>query len=439
VAVASWVVGAFLLAAALAKASDRLGTSVGLSTYGVPPAAWGPLVLLETGLAAGVLAGWAPAGWGAAAVLALFALAQAALVAAGRGGAPCGCLGGRGRLSAWSAGRTAALAVLAAVGAGQGVPGWAVAAAAAVSLLALRRGPDAALEIAGEGPELGTRVELAVPQADIRLAVFTSEGCRLCKSLTPALAPFTREPGLAVSFFDEVADAGAWLAADVPGSPFVVALAADGTALAKGTVNKAEHVASIVTAARERSGSEVQAAGAADSRRGFLAKAGGAVAALTAGRTIGTLVAPGEAEAYHFCGHIYTTDGCPHPTGLPRIDSKGFPLRAADGHRVDDVGRLVDGEGRPVDESGALLTDATGRPLPIASRTPVCRATGRKYAIKVKTDGAWYRCCGGQVRKLVDCCSPHRNRINGDRALRGYCFANRKVFCVMYFQTKVPC
>ena len=55
-------------------------------------------------------------------------------------------------------------------------------------------------------------------------------------------------------------------------------------------------------------------------------------------RTVGALVAPGEAEAFHFCGHIYTTDCCPHPTGLPRIDSKGFPLRAKDGHESTTSG-----------------------------------------------------------------------------------------------------
>ena len=55
------------------------------------------------------------------------------------------------------------------------------------------------------------------------------------------------------------------------------------------------------------------------------------------------------------------------------------------------------------------------------------------------TDGAWYRCCGGHVRKLVDCCTTGRRRINGDRALTGYCYAGRKVFCVMYFDTKVKC
>ena len=54
-------------------------------------------------------------------------------------------------------------------------------------------------------------------------------------------------------------------------------------------------------------------------------------------------------------------------------------------------------------------------------------------------DGAWYRCCGGRVRKLVDCCGTVRNRINGDKALTGYCYKGRKVFCVMYYDTKVKC
>ncbi len=176
-----------------------------------------------------------------------------------------------------------------------------------------------------------------------------------------------------------------------------------------------------------------------DSRRGFLAKVSGALMAVTGARTVGSLVAPGEAEAFHFCGHIYTTDGCPHPTGLPRIDSRGRPLRARDGHRVDDLGRLVDRRGEPVGEDGEPLTDPDGRPLPPASRTPVCDAVADQYDIRTATDGAWYRCCGGRVRKLVDCCAYSRRRINGDRALTGYCYKGRKVFCVMYFQTKVPC
>ena len=121
-------------------------------------------------------------------------------------------------------------------------------------------------------------------------------------------------------------------------------------------------------------------------------------------------MAPGDAEAYHFCGHIYTTDSCPHPTGLPRIDAKGLPIRAKDGRPVDDQGRYIDATGSPVDEDGNVLTDADGTPLPRTSRTPVCVAAADVYGFTPHVDGAWYRCCGGRVRKLVDCCGTMRNR-----------------------------
>jgi hypothetical protein len=175
------------------------------------------------------------------------------------------------------------------------------------------------------------------------------------------------------------------------------------------------------------------------SRRGFLSRVGAGVMALAGAETAGNLIKPGEAEAYHFCGHIYTTDSCPHPTGLPRIDSRGLPLRAKDGKRVDDLGRLVDKRGHPVDEDGHLLTDPDGRPLPRTSRTSVCKVTGEQYGFKGQHDGAWYRCCGGHVRKLVDCCGYVHKRINGDGALTGYCYHGRKVFCVMYYDTRVKC
>ena len=54
---------------------------------------------------------------------------------------------------------------------------------------------------------------------------------------------------------------------------------------------------------------------ASSSRRGFLARVGAAVMGAAGAKTITSLIAPGEAEAYHFCGHIYTTDSCPHPPG----------------------------------------------------------------------------------------------------------------------------
>jgi hypothetical protein len=181
------------------------------------------------------------------------------------------------------------------------------------------------------------------------------------------------------------------------------------------------------------------AVAATSSRRGFLSRVGTAVIGLAGAQTVGSLVAPGDADAYHFCGHIYTTDSCPHPTGLPRIDSRGYPLRARDGKRVDDLGRLVDRDGDPVDDDGNRLTDPDGRPLPRATRTPVCKVVGEEFGFKTQIDGAWYRCCGGHVRKLVDCCGYVHNRVNGDKALTGYCYRSRKVFCVMYFDTKIKC
>jgi hypothetical protein len=175
------------------------------------------------------------------------------------------------------------------------------------------------------------------------------------------------------------------------------------------------------------------------SRRGFLARAGSFLLATAAGGAVAAAFRPDEAEAFHFCGHTYTTGSCPHPTGLPRVDARGFPLRARDGKPVDDLGRLVDGAGHLVDESGNVLRDPDGNPLPSAPRTRVCAAAGERYGFRGFIDGAWYRCCGGHVRKLIDCCAYRRTRINGDAALTGYCYGGRRVFCVTYYDTSIPC
>jgi hypothetical protein len=176
------------------------------------------------------------------------------------------------------------------------------------------------------------------------------------------------------------------------------------------------------------------------SRRGLLARVGRALVLAAGGSAVSAAVAPGEAEGFHFCGHIFTTDSCPHPTGLPRVDARGFPLRARDGKPVDNLGRRVDRFGRPVNERGQLFTDPEGQPLPPAPRTRVCLdQIPERFGLRVWVDGAWYRCCGGRVRKLSDCCSYSPLRFNGDAALVGYCYAGRRVFCVQYIDTKVPC
>ena len=135
---------------------------------------------------------------------------------------------------------------------------------------------------------------------------------------------------------------------------------------------------------------------------------------VTGAKTVGSLVAPGEAEAYHFCGHIYTTDSCPHPTGLPRIDSKGFPIRAKDARPVDDLGRYIDAQALPVDDDGAPLTDADGARLPKATRTAVCNATAdelRLQALHRRRLVPLLRRPGPQARRLLRASpQPHQRR-----------------------------
>jgi hypothetical protein len=187
-------------------------------------------------------------------------------------------------------------------------------------------------------------------------------------------------------------------------------------------------------------GDPLQRLATGTSRRGFLARVSQALVAIAGGSTTASLLAADPAAAYtNFCGHTWTTGNCPHPTGLPRVDRHGRPLRARDGRPVDDLGRPIDGDGRPLDDHGRPLRDLDGRPLPAAPRTPICAATGAQHGFHTQIDGSWYRCCGGQVRRLMDCCAATRTRVNGDAALVGYCYAGRKVFCVQYFDTGVPC
>jgi hypothetical protein len=176
------------------------------------------------------------------------------------------------------------------------------------------------------------------------------------------------------------------------------------------------------------------------SRRGFLGRVSKALTVVAGGAAAAQLASADPASGYtNFCGHTWTTGNCPHPTGLPRVDRKGLPLRAKDGHRVDDLGRPVNPRGYPVDARGQVRRDAAGRPLAPAPRTPVCTGAGEQYGFRPYVDGTWHRCCGGQVRRLVDCCAYSSKRINGDQSLTGYCYKGRKVFCVMYYETGVPC
>jgi hypothetical protein len=192
-------------------------------------------------------------------------------------------------------------------------------------------------------------------------------------------------------------------------------------------------------AERDRIGDALESLAGDTSRRGFLSRVGSGLVAATVGGVVAKAVKPGDADAFHFCGHTFTTGSCIHPLGLPRVDSRGFPIHPSSGRPVDNVGRLVNDKGLPIGDDGSLKRDPDGLPLPPAPRTKVCTETASTYGFDARLQGAWYRCCGGTVRKLWDCCAHHHQRINGDAALHGYCYGSRKVFCVTYYQTHVPC
>ncbi len=176
-------------------------------------------------------------------------------------------------------------------------------------------------------------------------------------------------------------------------------------------------------------------------RRSVVTRVSRAALVLLGGRIVVAAIAPDAAQANHFCGHIWTTKSCPSPRGIPRVDRTGRPLRIGDGRPIDNLGRLVNGAGEPIDEAGQPLRGPDGEVLPPAPRTRICEDWVREiyHHHDARLQGAWYRCCHGQIRKLWDCCSHSTLRINGDAALHGYCKPGMRVFCVTYRDTGLPC
>ena len=272
------VLAAILLGAAVTKlASGRNGRdalrSYGLARAETRAAAWAGAIALEAALAVGVVAGVPGAAEAAAGLLAVFAVALAIAIFRGAAGKPCGCFGGGSRIGWPGVARTSllALAFLAIplvpdtrVATQTWLEIGLVAAIAAIALLgiallALARevgelrlavGPQTALSLEGEGPELGIAVTLPRldPGVRLNLAVFTSANCPLCDAVRPSLRLLAREPDLHVEEFDERADAAAWDALDIPGSPYGVVVEA-GRVVAKGTFNTLLQLESLLAGA----------------------------------------------------------------------------------------------------------------------------------------------------------------------------------------------
>jgi hypothetical protein len=272
-----------LLASAGLKLADPRAAEAGLATFRVPARLARPallaVALLEAALAVALAAGWPLAPYVASGLMLAFAAALASALVGGRTGAPCGCFGARSRVGRGSLARALALAAAFAVlpalpGQGATTEQWLalglalalagvaalgvalVALAREVGLLRLRVPPEVALDIPEEGPELGSR-PVALPRlggagATLGLAVFTSENCRMCRALEPAVAIFARDPRVALLTFDEALDAQVWRALDVPGSPYAVALDGEGAVTAKGTFNTFGQLEAIVAAGERR-------------------------------------------------------------------------------------------------------------------------------------------------------------------------------------------
>jgi hypothetical protein len=284
-AVAHVLLGLVLLGAAAAKLASPARTRAALATFGLRSeraraAAWSGAVAVEVALGVAVAGGATIAAAIAATLMLAFAGALARALRAGHAGQPCGCLGPLSRVSRAALLRTLALAAAFALlplvpATDPSADAWlsiglgaalAAIATLAVLLLALARevgelrlalGPSPALEIPGEGPELGTRTELVdrfdpAPTARFAVAVFASEGCPMCVALEPAVRALARDPLLAVATFDEVADRDVWRALAIPGSPYAVVLGLDGTVLAQGTFNSIRQLESVVATAESR-------------------------------------------------------------------------------------------------------------------------------------------------------------------------------------------
>jgi hypothetical protein len=284
--VVRWVLAAVLLAAAAAKVRRPAESRQALAGLLGASAQAGDSLLIavvavEVTLALGVAAG-SP---GAAMLAAAFLVASAAVLARallrGRAGTPCGCFGARSRVSRLAVAR--ALLLAAAFAALPLVPGddlatqtWlaiglvaalAGVAALAVAVLALARevgmlrlavGPQSALEIPEEGPALGSDSGLGValdPRPGgpgLAVAVFSSDGCRMCQALAPSVEAFGRSPHVELLKLDEVRDAHHWQRLGVPGSPYAVALDRAGHVLAKGTFNSIGQLESVVATGERR-------------------------------------------------------------------------------------------------------------------------------------------------------------------------------------------
>ena len=310
-------------------------------------------------------------------------------------------------------------------------------------MLRLRLGPAAALEIPGEGPPLGEdagwpRRFGRPPPTELLLAVFLSEGCHVCRGLEPAIEALAADPVLSVAGLRRGRRrrglAASWTS---PAAPTPRPSTSTGSVLAKGSFNNLAQLESVLATAERRRGRRGADPAAPCVSRRPAGRGAGADRAAGAGQLAPRLPLAGRqgaARAGRRPGRgrgdrAGGARGLPllrphlHDRLLPAPDRTAagrFPRPPAAGprRRPGRQPRAADQRPGPAARRGRrLLRDLDGQPLPPAPRTPVCEEAGRRFGFYTQLDGSWYRCCGGHVRKLMDCCAYSQPRINGDAAL----------------------
>lgn len=271
---------AVLAAAVLLKLVNGASIRAALASWGLETprsrwVGWIVLVAAETALAAGLALDVRRAAEATAVVFAGFALAIGVALVRGRAGAPCGCFGSGSSIGRASLARALVLAAASATvpalsGVHMSTQHWLVVglliallaiAVLVVAVLALARevgelrlslGPQSALSIDSEGPEIGSRVAVIDrfdPTVPLALAVFSSATCRLCQALAPAIRLVGGEPGVALHVFDEARDSEVWRALAIPGSPYAVVMNDEGRVVSKGTFNTLAQLEGLLAAA----------------------------------------------------------------------------------------------------------------------------------------------------------------------------------------------
>ena len=402
----------------------------------------------------------------------------------GRAGAPCACFGARSTVGWPAVARNVVLAaafaalpslperelstdewlglgLVVALLACAGLAVAVLALAREVGLLRLRLGPGSALEIAEEGPELFADTGLGD-----RLVARPRDGARRSpSSRRPAVTSASRssrrsralanDPRVALATFDEADESDVWSRLAIPGSPFAIALDLDGSVLAKGTFNNLAQLESVLATGErrraerdlmagaplsERVGRALDSLAGESSRRGFLARAGRRPHGRD-GRRAGRQ--GGQARR---CGRVSLLRAHLHHRA-PACTRRA--CRASTATAI----RLTPRPESPSTTSAAMSTTGPAcrrsREGPARPRRPAVAAGAahegvRRDVARLRVRPARRRRAGtaavaAPCASSCDCCAHTQKRINGDAALEGYCYRGRKVFCVMFFQTKIPC